>query len=119
MRARKAWMLSGEKDVDKPPLDHEPNKLHQGCQGARCGVELSMLDGFLDQGAMVLWVQYVASLSQYDTDVSDGRRTGIILAHLPSVCTGKLTYFSASYWQVVAVTFDRDTMQYSQILATC
>ena len=30
--------------------------------------------------------------------------TGIIFAHLPSVCTGKLTYLSASYWQNVATT---------------
>lgn len=45
--------------------------------------------------------------------------TGIILAHLPSVWTGKLTYLSASYWHVVATTLENDTRQYSCIFATC
>ena len=35
--------------------------------------------------------------------------TGSILAHLPSVCSGKVTYFRASYWQVVAATLESDT----------
>ena len=39
--------------------------------------------------------------------------TGSIFAHLPSVCSGKVTYFNASYWQVVAVTFDSDTAAYA------
>ena len=38
--------------------------------------------------------------------------TGIILAHLPRVCTGKETYLSASYWHVVATTLDADTAAY-------
>ena len=35
--------------------------------------------------------------------------TGIILAHLPRVCTGNETCLSASYWQNVATTLDTDT----------
>jgi len=38
--------------------------------------------------------------------------TGIIFAHFPSVCTGNETYFKASYWHVVATTFDALTVAY-------
>jgi hypothetical protein len=41
--------------------------------------------------------------------------TGSILKLLPSICTGKDTYFKASYWQVVAATFERDMTMYFQI----
>merc|ERR1719238_1598894 len=41
--------------------------------------------------------------------------TGIILKLLPSICTGKDTYFKASYWQVVAATFDSEITRYFQI----
>lgn len=44
--------------------------------------------------------------------------TGIILAVFPSVCSGNVTYFSASYWQVVATTLDRDTAAYAYAGAT-
>ena len=34
--------------------------------------------------------------------------TGIIWAVFPRVCSGNVTYFSASYWHVVATTFERE-----------
>merc|ERR1740121_437160 len=40
--------------------------------------------------------------------------TGNILKLLPSICTGKEMNFSASYWQVVAKTFDREITTYFQ-----
>merc|ERR1719235_2714094 len=40
--------------------------------------------------------------------------TGIILKLLPSICTGKLTYFRASYWQVLAYTFEKEMAKYFQ-----
>merc|ERR1719162_438649 len=40
--------------------------------------------------------------------------TGIILKLFASICTGKLTYLSASYWQVLAYTFDREIATYFQ-----
>merc|ERR1719277_1499720 len=40
--------------------------------------------------------------------------TGIILKLLPSICTGKLTYLRASYWQVLAYTFEKEIAKYFQ-----
>mmetsp|Transcript_5920 Transcript_5920/g.12805 ORF Transcript_5920/g.12805 Transcript_5920/m.12805 type:complete len:214 (-) Transcript_5920:185-826(-) len=38
--------------------------------------------------------------------------TGIILKLFPNICTAKETYFSASYWQELAYTLERDTTRY-------
>merc|ERR1719478_270269 len=40
--------------------------------------------------------------------------TGTILLLFPSICTGNDTYFSASYWHVVATTLDKATRKYFQ-----
>mmetsp|Transcript_71615 Transcript_71615/g.197731 ORF Transcript_71615/g.197731 Transcript_71615/m.197731 type:complete len:243 (-) Transcript_71615:213-941(-) len=40
--------------------------------------------------------------------------TGIILKLFPSICTTKDTYFSASYWQVLAYTFESEMIRYFQ-----
>ena len=44
--------------------------------------------------------------------------TGIILKLLPNICTGKLTYFKASYWHVLAKTLDKDTAMYFHLSNT-
>jgi hypothetical protein len=38
--------------------------------------------------------------------------TGAILKLLPSICTGKLTYFNASYWHELAYTFEKEMATY-------
>ena len=38
--------------------------------------------------------------------------TGTIFELFPSICTGKDTNFSASYWHVVAATFEMETSAY-------
>merc|ERR1719174_1824463 len=40
--------------------------------------------------------------------------TGIILKLFPSICTGKETYFNASYWQVLAPTLENEIAKYFQ-----
>merc|ERR1719408_279789 len=40
--------------------------------------------------------------------------TGIILKLFPSICTGKLTYFRASYWQELASTLEKEIATYFQ-----